>query len=73
MPDRSERRTAQISVRRFESAAEADRHDVEFWMQMPDAERVLHTWRLSQEIWLLRGDRAHEPGLCRTVARVQRR
>ena len=62
-----------ITVRRFDSAAEADRHDLDFWMQMPDAERVLHVWRLSREMWLLRGDSPDEPGLCRSVGRVQRR
>lgn len=66
-------RAARITVRRFDSAADADRHDLEFWMQMSEAERVLQAWRLSQEIWLLRGERPHEPGLCRSVARVLRR
>jgi hypothetical protein len=60
-------------VRRFASAAEADRHDLEFWQQMPDAERVLHTWRLSLELAQLRGDPPHEPGLHRSVTRVHRR
>ena len=62
-----------MTVRRFDSAAEADRHDLEFWLAMSDAERVLHVWRLSQEIWRLRGNLPNEPGLCRSVARVQRR
>ena len=60
-------------VRRYTSAAEADLHDLEFWLQIPDIERVLHVWRLSQEIWRLRGDLPDEPGLCRSVARVHRR
>jgi hypothetical protein len=67
------RRAGRITVRRFESAAEADRHDLEFWMQMSDAERVVHAWRLSQDLWRLRGESPHEPGLCRSVARVHRR
>jgi hypothetical protein len=62
-----------MTVRRYSSAAEADRHDLEYWMQMPDAERVLQVWRLSQELWRLRGERPDEPGLCRSVARVHRR
>lgn len=66
-------RSARVTVTRYSSAAEADRHDIEFWMQMSGAERLLHAWRLSQEIWSLSGDHAHEPGLCRSVARVQRR
>jgi hypothetical protein len=66
-------RRARITVRRYASAAEADRHDLEFWMQMSDAERVLHVWRLSQELWRLRGTLPDEPGLCRSVAIVRRR
>jgi hypothetical protein len=62
-----------ISVRRFASTAEADRHDLAFWMQLSDADRVLQVWRLSRELWLLRGENPDEPGLCRSVARIQRR
>jgi hypothetical protein len=66
-------RAARITVRRYASSAEADRHDLEFWARMSDAERVLQAWRLSQEVWRLRGDLPDEPGLCRSVARVRRR
>jgi hypothetical protein len=62
-----------MTVRRYQSAADADRDDLEFWRQIPPAERVLLTWRLSAEQWQLRGDLPHEPGLCRSVARVRRR
>jgi hypothetical protein len=62
-----------VTVRRYSSAAEADRHDVEYWMQIPEAERVLQAWRLSVELWRLNGHPPHEPGLCRSVARVCRR
>ena len=61
-----------MTVRSFASAAEADQHDLEFWRQMSDAERVVQVWRLSEEQWRLKGE-PHEPGLCRTVARVCRR
>jgi hypothetical protein len=46
-------RQRRIVVRRYASAAEADRHDLEFWMQLSDAERVLHVWRLNRfaEAW----------------------
>ena len=71
--DSAHARRARITVRRYSSAAEADQHDLEFWMQLPDAERILQVWRLSQEIWRLRGDLPDEPGLCRSVARVRRR
>jgi hypothetical protein len=62
-----------VHVRRFTSSAEADRHELEYWRQLPDTERVLQVWRLSQELWRLRGDLLDEPGLCRSVARVRRR
>ena len=61
-----------VSVRRYNSAAEADRHDLEFWRQIPDAERVLEVWRLSQEQWLLADSPRDEPGLPRLAARVHR-
>jgi hypothetical protein len=66
-------RRSRVTVRRFESAAEADRHDLEYWLQMPDSERVLHAWRLSLELAQLRGDPPYEPGLHRSVTRVYRR
>ena len=66
-------RERRVTIRRFASAAEADRHDVEFWRQLSDADRVLQVWRLSQELWRLRGELPDEPGLCRSVARVHRR
>jgi hypothetical protein len=71
--EQSTDRAARLVTRRFESAAEADRHDLEFWMQIPERERVLQVWRLSQELWRLRGELRDEPGLCRSVARVHRR
>jgi hypothetical protein len=52
-----------ITVRRYESSAEADRHDVEFWRQLSDAERVMQAWRLSLDLWRLRGDLPDEPRL----------
>jgi hypothetical protein len=66
-------RAARIVTRRFTSAEEADRHDIEFWMQIPEHERVLQVWRLSQELWRLRGELRDEPGLCRSIARIHRR
>ena len=73
MDDRREERAARITVRRYASARDADRDDPAYWRQMSDAERVLHTWRLSVEQWRLKGDLPDEPGLCRSVARVHRR
>jgi hypothetical protein len=66
-------RKTRMTVRRYPSAAEADRHDLEYWLQIPESERVLRAWQLSQEVWRLRGDPPDEPGLCRSVARVCRR
>ena len=71
--EQSTDRAARLVTRRFESSAEADRHDLEFWLQIPERERILQVWRLSQELWRLRGELPDEPGLCRAVARVIRR
>ena len=71
-PSMSSEKPRRITIRRYASASEADRHDVDFWRQMSEAERVLQVWRLSEELWRLRGE-PHEPGLCRSVARVHRR
>ncbi len=65
--------TLRMTVRRYASSAEADRHDLEHWLQIPPAERVLQAWRLSEELWRLRGDPPNEPGLSRSVTRVHRR
>ena len=69
----SDDRAKRMTIRRYPSASEADRHDLEFWMTLPEEERILQVWRLSQQIWRLRGDLPHESGLCRSVARVHRR
>ena len=62
-----------IVTRRFTSNADADRHDREFWLQMPPHERVMRVWKLSVEQWELLGRAPDEPGLCRSVASVRRR
>ena len=71
--DRRRLRAQRMTVRRFATAADADRADLDFWRQMSDAERVLHAWRLSIELWQLQGHRPHEPRLHRSVASVRRR
>jgi hypothetical protein len=73
MDARREARARRLTVRRFESAAEADQADLAFWQQMSDRERILQVWRLSLELWQLRGEPLHEPGLCRSVASLRRR
>jgi hypothetical protein len=70
---RARERANRITIRRFASAADADREDRAYWRQIPEAERALEAWRLSQELWRLKGEPSHEPGLCRSVARVRRR
>jgi hypothetical protein len=62
-----------MTTRRFESNAEADRHDAEYWRRVPAAERVLQAWKLSLEQWRSSGRAADEPGLCRSVASIRRR
>jgi hypothetical protein len=62
-----------MTTRKFASNADADRHDAEFWRQMPPHERVLQVWRLSVEQWELLGRPTDEPGLCRSVAGIRRR
>ena len=64
---------AAITMRRYVSAAEAVRHDLEYWMSIPERERILRVWTLSQELWRLKGEFRDEPGLCRSVARLHRR
>jgi hypothetical protein len=71
MPSQHERRE-RMTLSRFQSAAEADRHDLAFWMQIPEAERVLRVWELTLEQWRL-GNLPDESGLCRSVASVRRR
>ena len=76
MPDPADRaieRARRMTIRRFASAADADREDHTYWQEIPEAERALEVWHLSQELWRLKGEPPHESGLCRSVARVRRR
>jgi len=47
--------------------------DREFWARVSPDERFAETWRLSEEIWRLKGWDPGEPGLSRSVARLIRR
>ncbi len=47
--------------------------DTEFWAQITPDERFAETWRLSEEIWRLKGWDPGEPGLSRSLARLIRR
>ena len=70
---RAQERARRVTVRRFDSAADADAHELAYWGQLSDAERVGQVWRLSLELWELRGERVDESALCRSVASVRRR
>jgi hypothetical protein len=61
-----------VTVRRFASFEEADRHELEYWAQLTDEARVLQAWILSRDLWRLRGDQDDEPRLRRSVASVRR-
>jgi hypothetical protein len=71
--DAASQRRRRLTSRKFDSAAEADRHDLAWWRAIPAEERILLAWRLSEEQWRLSGNSEHEPGLSRSVARVRRR
>lgn len=60
-------------TRKVRMGKDSDRADREFWAALAPHERVLETWRLSLELWELKGWDSGEPGLCRLVARVVRR
>lgn len=70
MPELNPRIT---SVRKLRLGEESDLADREFWAALTPAARILETWRLSVELWQLKGWNPDEPGLHRTIARVIRR
>jgi hypothetical protein len=67
------RRAPHITVRRATLGPEDERLDREFWAGIPPEERVEEAWRLTLELWELKGWDAGEPGLRRPAARVVRR
>jgi hypothetical protein len=62
-----------MQVRLYRSRAEHDRDDPRYWAEIPVAERILEVWRLSEELWRLRGEFPDEPGLRRSPARLHQR
>jgi hypothetical protein len=66
-------RSARMVVRVYRSHAEQERDDAAYWSSIPAAERVLETWRLSEELWRLAGQYPDESGLRRSPARLYRR
>jgi len=69
----SRSRAKHVTVRKARQGPEDEHLDREFWERMPPVERVEETWRLSLELWEMKGWDAGEPGPYRTVARVVRR
>ena len=63
-----------VALRVFDLDAAAERWSRQFGFTERERhdERVLLAWRLSAEQWELMGRKADEPGLCRSVARLQR-
>lgn len=62
-----------MTVQRFASAAEADRHDLAYWQALPVEDRITLVWQLSLEQWELASGERYEPGLHRSVESVRRR
>ena len=60
----------EITIRKARMGPEEERLDREFWERMPPEERVEEAWRLSLELWAMKGWDAGEPGFRRPVARV---
>lgn len=73
MDTRAAERSARISVRRFASAGEADRHDLAYWLEIPPDQRLALVEQLTEDLWRMRGEWPDEPGLRRSVTRVVRR
>ncbi len=62
----------EITSRLFRTRAEHEAADAAYWQALSPEERLNLTWRLSEELWRLRGEFPDEPGILRTVARVIR-
>jgi hypothetical protein len=65
-------RAQRITIRKAKLGPEDERLDREFWASIPPEERVEEAWRLTLELWELKGWDSGEPGLRRPVARVVR-
>ncbi len=68
MPDHVPKITG---TRKLRLGPESDRADREFWASLSPAERVLETWRLSLELWELKGWDTGEPGLRSPVRKLR--
>ena len=63
----------EITARKTTRRRPDDQIDLEFWARITPDERFAEAWRLSEEIWRLKGWDPGEPGLSRSVARLIRR
>ncbi len=62
------------TVGKYELGEESENADARFWLSIPVDQRALAVWDVSIEAWsLVDRDAANEPGLCRSVASVDRR
>ena len=63
---------SKLLVRKTTLGALDDAFDRAVWARTTPAERLVDTWRLSEEIWRLKGWDPGEPGLSRHITRVVR-
>ena len=54
-PERRAVRARTITIRKARFGAEDERLDREFWAKLTPDERILETWRLSVELWEMKG------------------
>jgi len=60
-------------VRKGRLGVEDPGWEAALWDRVSPEERMVEAWRLTEEIWQLKGWDPGEPGLHRSVARVVRR
>lgn len=60
-------------IRRLSLGPESERADREFWAALSEEQRIEAVWRLTTELWTLKGWSEREPGLLRTAVRAFRR
>lgn len=63
----------EITARKITRHGPDDQIDPEFWARVTPDERFAEAWRLSGEIWRLKGRDPGELGLSRSIAHLIRR
>ena len=71
--DRAADRRTRMPVRRFSSNAEADEQDLAYWTAIPPHQRLEVVWDLVLDFRAVQGLSGDQPGLQRSVCRVERR